>query len=944
MFAELVGVTPLTVYRWELPEQAAQARRPRATAAARLAAIAARRPHGPSDDTQIPASALEPTEQGELLPLLERASSGDFQRVEAELLALMASGHLRTLAGRAMAAQALARILLLSRADVCGAFSALAPLLPDLPRLPEFVELHAQVTAALIFSWPDGRFFDAGKANAHLARAERLMARFGDPEPRFLACMVRVTLGLVLTDTDAIRAVLAEATELERVLESPAYGTLLLEGEAQAAAAAGRSDAAARTFEQIAERGSVALSRVRALAQLAAMSMHEGRPPSDALGLLERARAIAAQARLQLGTHTFVLDTIEGGALARLARFADAERVLGGALDVAAELRWTPVFAALSLAQVHLGTGRGEALRALGSRLGAIDVASFATTTRALGALLTTAADLLDAPADRRERLEVLDRQVEAIAREVGWLDLRGDVLLAAALLTSRLGSPEQARRSLRRAERHFARFPSIWVTAVMRRIDGVTLARSGQLDEARRQIESALGTLSLAGDVGGATSARLALARIGAAIGEPGARAAADRLRAELERLGFADGADELRELPAHEALPAAALQPGGAAGSLVVPLRRLAVRGMSAVLIQRELVTIASELAHGAARLEEVDSSGHSSLLVHAGPQGEPPSSWVELGDGAGRRLRLGVGPNIGAEVRSSLVAIATVAELALELATLRGLAGLPSSTSPAAHAEPVEIRGFVSVSAAMRRLKTDLARLSRSRSTVVISGESGTGKEVVARAIHDLSTRASKPYVAFNCAAVPRELFEGQLFGYRRGAFTGAAVDHPGVLRAADGGTVLLDEIGELPLDVQPKLLRFLDSGEVLPLGERKPLRLDVRVLAATWRDLEQLVRERRFREDLFYRLQVVTLRVPPLRERPDDIIALARHFVGLSTPEGREPPVLAPDALAALKAHAWPGNVRELRNVIERALAFEPLPRIVGAGELRMGGSR
>jgi transcriptional regulator with GAF, ATPase, and Fis domain len=220
------------------------------------------------------------------------------------------------------------------------------------------------------------------------------------------------------------------------------------------------------------------------------------------------------------------------------------------------------------------------------------------------------------------------------------------------------------------------------------------------------------------------------------------------------------------------------------------------------------------------------------------------------------------------------------------------------------------------------------------------VIITGESGTGKEVIARAIHDLSTRAGKPYIAFNCAAVPRDLFEGQLFGYRKGAFTGAANDQPGVLRATDGGTVLLDEIGELPLDVQPKLLRFLENGEILPLGERKPVKLDVRVIAATFRDLDQLVRERLFREDLFYRLQVVPLRVPPLRERPDDVIALARHFVRLLTPAGHEPPVLAPDALAALNAHRWPGNVRELRNVIERSLAFEPMPPVLGAEHLRI----
>jgi DNA-binding NtrC family response regulator len=237
-------------------------------------------------------------------------------------------------------------------------------------------------------------------------------------------------------------------------------------------------------------------------------------------------------------------------------------------------------------------------------------------------------------------------------------------------------------------------------------------------------------------------------------------------------------------------------------------------------------------------------------------------------------------------------------------------------------------------------MRRLRADLARLAGSRATVIITGESGTGKEVVARAIHDLSSRAGRPYVAFNCAAVPRELFEGQLFGHRKGAFTGATSDQPGTIRAADGGTLFLDEIGELPLDVQPKLLRFLENGEVSPLGERRPVTVDVRVVAATHRDLAALVKQGSFREDLYFRLQVIPLRVPPLRDRKEDIAALARHFVRELGPKGRAP-VLAPDALAALGDRPWPGNVRELRNVIERTLAYAPDAAVLTAADLRLG---
>jgi transcriptional regulator with GAF, ATPase, and Fis domain len=276
-----------------------------------------------------------------------------------------------------------------------------------------------------------------------------------------------------------------------------------------------------------------------------------------------------------------------------------------------------------------------------------------------------------------------------------------------------------------------------------------------------------------------------------------------------------------------------------------------------------------------------------------------------------------------------------LAVVAGLALEVASLRGgerTAAAPSDVAP-------ELPGLVAASPAMRRLLADVARLAASRATVVITGESGAGKEVVARALHDLSPRKERAYVAFNCAAVPHDLFEGQLFGYRKGAFTGAVSDHAGVIRAADGGTLFLDEIGELPLDIQPKLLRFLDSGEVLPLGATRAITVDARVIAATNRDLAAEVARGRFREDLFYRLHVVPLVVPPLRDRKDDIVPLARHFARQLAPDGRAP-AFAPDALAALRAHAWPGNARELKNVIARAMAYAPAPVLLTRAQLGM----
>jgi two-component system nitrogen regulation response regulator GlnG len=207
------------------------------------------------------------------------------------------------------------------------------------------------------------------------------------------------------------------------------------------------------------------------------------------------------------------------------------------------------------------------------------------------------------------------------------------------------------------------------------------------------------------------------------------------------------------------------------------------------------------------------------------------------------------------------------------------------------------------------------------------VLITGESGTGKELVARAIHAASLRASAPFVAVNTAAIPRELLESELFGHERGSFTGAVAARAGRFREAHKGTLFLDEIGEMPVDLQAKLLRVLQSGEVSPVGSSESEQVDVRIIAATHRDLDAAVREGRLREDLLYRLRVVPLHIPPLRQRRDDIALLAEHFVSRYSDElGTGRRFLTPDTLAHLEAHDWPGNVRELENSIKRALVL------------------
>jgi two-component system nitrogen regulation response regulator NtrX len=223
------------------------------------------------------------------------------------------------------------------------------------------------------------------------------------------------------------------------------------------------------------------------------------------------------------------------------------------------------------------------------------------------------------------------------------------------------------------------------------------------------------------------------------------------------------------------------------------------------------------------------------------------------------------------------------------------------------------------------AMRRVMAQLERVAASESRVCIFGETGTGKELVARTIHERSPRSAGPFVTLNCAAVPAELIESELFGHEKGSFTGASGRHIGKFEQADQGTIFLDEIGDMPLNMQAKLLRVLEEGEVERIGGDKPVSVSVRVVVATHRDLEARVREEKFRQDLFHRIHVFPLVLPPLRERRDDIPALVEHFAGqVCAQNGWKPVPFTPDAIEALQSHAWPGNVRELRNMVERLM--------------------
>ncbi len=237
------------------------------------------------------------------------------------------------------------------------------------------------------------------------------------------------------------------------------------------------------------------------------------------------------------------------------------------------------------------------------------------------------------------------------------------------------------------------------------------------------------------------------------------------------------------------------------------------------------------------------------------------------------------------------------------------------------------------IIGESAGMRRVAALVRRFEQTEEPVLITGESGTGKELLARAIHDGSRRAHGAFVAVNCAAIPPGLVASELFGYEKGAFTGAAARSVGQIEYANGGTLFLDEIGDMPIDLQGHLLRFLQEGQIRRVGGRETIGLDVRIVSATNVRLSQAIAEGRFREDLFYRLNVLTLPVPPLRERPEDITPLAYHFLRVAERDfNRDVAGFSPDAMAALRRYRWPGNVRELMSVVRRAVVIGDGPMI------------
>ncbi len=557
----------------------------------------------------------------------------------------------------------------------------------------------------------------------------------------------------------------------------------------------------------------------------------------------------------------------------------------------------------LRLLEARLATRRGVLTDAVARAEAIVSAATVPPADMLLAHLIAVEA-LLEASSlpEAERRLDIVAGKVDARTMPGVW----GEYLRLRGAWHAERGAPSEAYHALAQSTNVFDLLGERYEAARSHFVLGRLAARAGARSLARRSLASASATFEALGavrDLDDLSKAQALLTSPGTGefVGSP-----ADADDAIVRRLVDAAA---MPELLARETLSALLETVNSDTAVLFVPLP------------SREIKLI----AWTGCEADEAKSIAQRSLH-------EPPPSGLLALDGLGadaegpRRVAIAqAGPpgHLAGRRQRMLLAVARQG-FALCEARERPVPSSDMKADPSL--EPL-LPGFLCVSAVMQRVAEQIKRLQGNGITVLITGESGTGKELVARAIHAGSPRSTSMFLPYNCTTTTRELADSQLFGHRRGSFTGAVADAPGLIRSAAGGTLFLDEIGDLPIDVQPKLLRFLEQGEIIPLGESRPQPVDVRVVAATNADLEQRVSDGRFREDLYYRLSMLRLRVPPLRERRDEIPHLAMYFLREEIERLAKPDVeLSAQVLSVFSEYLWPGNVRQLRNEVQRGVAL------------------
>jgi DNA-binding NtrC family response regulator/tetratricopeptide (TPR) repeat protein len=630
----------------------------------------------------------------------------------------------------------------------------------------------------------------------------------------------------------------------------------------------------------------------------------------------------------------------------RLGDLGRAEDALHRALDVRSPIQFHETTGAVfdTLAQIHLIRGRydtaSDFLARASEAYGAYGRQTsrwYEWSVRVLGARLALRRGAVDEAVARAD--EILDAGAPPF-------DALQATLIAAEALTAANRLDEAERRLAVAADALDPKVaPAAWGEYL--RLRGALHAKSGNAADAYHDFAQSATLLDLLSERYQAGLSHLALGRL---VAETGARSVAERhLTRALEvfqQLGAERDVADTRTAQARLTTIGTGqyvISPADADDAIVrrivdaAALPDLLGRETAAALLEASAADCSAvyvELAGGDVRVVAAVGCDHDTAraLARSGAHGNAYGRGTVIIEPLGRdvegaRFGLIASPRpIGHPVMRRLKMIAAVARQGFALCAARDRSLAPPGHAADRSLEPL-LPGFLSASAAMTRVVEQIQRLQGNDLTVLITGESGTGKELVARAIHVGSHRSAAMFLPYNCTTTGRDLADSQLFGHRRGSFTGAVSDQPGLVRSAAGGTLFLDEIGDLPLDVQPKLLRFLEQQEIMPIGDTRPQRVDVRVLAATNADLEQRVAEGKFREDLYYRLSVIRIHVPPLRERREEIPHLSTYFLREASERLGKPEIqLGSDTLDVFSQYWWPGNVRQLKNEIQRAVAL------------------
>jgi DNA-binding NtrC family response regulator/tetratricopeptide (TPR) repeat protein len=633
----------------------------------------------------------------------------------------------------------------------------------------------------------------------------------------------------------------------------------------------------------------------------------------------------------------------------RLGQIQRAEDLLHRALSVRSPVQFHETTGAVNdtLGQIHLIRGNYEAAEAaLGQAAEAYGGFGRHASRWYEWGVRGNAARL----ALRRGDINGAIAQAEDITRMQGVPPadmLQAELIACEALLAAGRASDAADRVARITPRMEPALMPGAWGQFL--RVRAQVSVNCGRTTEAYHDFAQSISVFEMLGERHQAGLSHLALARLVARVG---ARSLASRHASKaveiFEALGALPDLTEARNVVEPVPLVAAGEYVGSPVDADDVIARRLVDASVLPDLLSLETATALLEAAGGDAAAVFVHLGAENArVLAHVGCDAQAALTLAKsalngfaYGGGAivveslgrdpdGPRLAaVAVARPIGHPEAQRLRLIATIAGQGFQLCGARERRVQPTTLDSERSLEAL-MPGFICASAAMARVIEQIQRLQGNDLTVLITGESGTGKELVARAIHLGSLRAGGMFLPYNCTTTTRELADSQLFGHRRGSFTGAVNDQPGLIRTAAGGTLFLDEIGDVPLEVQPKLLRFLEEGEIMPVGETRPLRVDVRVIAATNADLEQRVAEGRFREDLYYRLSVIRIHVPPLRERREEIPHLSALFLREACERLVKPGVqLGSETLELFSQHWWPGNVRQLRNEIQRAVAMSP----------------